>query len=149
MNEISKNQSKNEIELTEQNWLMFKYIQAGKTVKDAYKLAGYLGTSIQAPYQVYKIMKKKIEAIWDADNADSLRLKMETKKIADMPLRETTIKAETKLKAIETLHKLQDKDNKTGRVITPFIVFKDNGGQITASQGEVVDAKVVEENENG
>ena len=112
------NKEEKALEITDQNWLMYKHIQSGKSVKDSYHLAGYKGKNSQAPYQLYHKLKKKLEQIWDADNADSLRLKMEAKKIMDMPLKETSIKAETKLKAIETMYKLQDKEKKEAKTIS-------------------------------
>jgi len=142
------NNDKKDVELTEQNWLMYKHIQAGRTIKEAYELAGYKGSSIQAPYQVYNKMKKKLEMIWDSDNADSLRLKMEAKKIADMPVKEKEIKAETKLKAIETLHKLQGNDVKKEKSISPFIVFKAQDGKVEALEGKVIEADVVEKSDD-
>ena len=48
---------KNDIELTEQNYLLLKYIQQGNTVKEAYKMAGYKGKNLQAPYQLYYKLK--------------------------------------------------------------------------------------------
>ena len=138
---------KDNVELTEQNWLMYKYIQQGMTVKDAYANAGYKGKNPQAPYQLYHKLKKKLEIIWDSDNADSLRLKMEAKKIADMPLKEKEIKAETKLKAIETLYKLQGGEKTEKKTISPFIVFKAEDGKVSASQGQVIDVTEVESKE--
>lgn len=136
-----------DITITDQNWLMYKHIQAGRTVKEAYALAGYKGNNPQAPYQLWHKLNKKFEVIWDADNADSLRLKMEAKKIADMPLKDTQIKAETKLKAIETLHKLQDKEKKEAKTISPFIIQKfENGStaKIEVDKKEVVDVKPID-----
>lgn len=142
------NKEEKALEITDQNWLMYKHIQSGKSVKDSYHLAGYKGKNSQAPYQLYHKLKKKLEQIWDADNADSLRLKMEAKKIMDMPLKETSIKAETKLKAIETMYKLQDKEKKEAKTISPFIVFKANGDEIRATEAKVITATEVIEVEN-
>lgn len=133
-----------QIDITDQNWLMYKHIQSGKSVKESYHLAGYKGKNAQAPYQLYHKLKKRLELIWDADNADSLRLKMEAKKIMDMPVKEKEIKAEVKLKAIETLYKLQDKERKDAKTISPFIVFKTSSDEIQASNTKVIQAQVIE-----
>jgi len=134
-------ENKKEIQLTDKNFTMLKHIQAGRTVKDAYTLAGYEGSNPQAPYQLYSKLKKKLELVYDADNVDSLRLKIEAKKILDMQVEDKPVKPEVKLKAIETLYKLQDKDKKESKSISPFIVFKADGDKMQASTGQVIDVK--------
>lgn len=140
---------KDDFGITEQNWLMLKAIEKGKSVKESYKMAGYKGEDNNAPYQLYHRLKKKMEMVYDADNVDSLRLKIAAKAVLDMQVEDKPIKPETKLKAIETLHKLQDGERKEARVISPFIIFKDTDGKFQASKGEVVEAKVIEGEDNG
>lgn len=112
------------IELTPQNWLMLKHIEKGKSVRDSYYLAGYKGDDYNAPYKLYQRLKKKLELVYDADNVDSLRLKIAAKSILDMPIEDKPIKAETRLKAIETLSKLSDLRKVESKAISPFLVFK-------------------------
>jgi hypothetical protein len=138
---------KNNAELTERNWLLLKGIEQGKTIQEAYQAAGYKG-DYNAAYQMYWKLKKKLELVYQSDNTDSLRLQIAAKKIADMPIKEKEIKAETKLKAIETLSRLQGQEKNDKKLISPFIVFKAEDGQISASQGQVIEAKQVEIEEN-
>lgn len=148
MTEQSKAISKKEqFNITESNWLMLKYIQEGKKVWEAHQLAGYKGDK-SAAYNLYHKLKKKLEKVYEADNVDSLRLKIEAKKILDMEVDDRPIKPEVKLKAIETLNKLSDHERIESRSITPFIVFKDDGGQISASQGKVIEVDPVVEEDN-
>lgn len=130
--------------ITERNWLMLKAIEKGKTIQEAYRTAGYEG-GYSAAYQLYAKLKKKLEMVYDADNVDSLRLKIAAKKILDMEVEDRPIKPETKLKAIETLHKLQEKDRQEAKVISPFIVFKATDGKLQAAEGQVIQAEIVEE----
>lgn len=147
-NNASKAISKKETwDITDKNWLMLKHIQEGKKIYEAHQLAGYTGTK-SAAYNLYHQLKKKLEKVYEADNVDSLRLKIAAKKILDMPVEDKPIKPETQLKAIETLHKLQDKDKEDKKVISPFIVFKSTDGEIQASQGKVIDVKEVEISKN-
>lgn len=141
-------QKKLNVELTEQNFLMLKHIQAGRTVKDAYHLAGYKGTNPHQPYQMYHRLKKRLEQVYDADNVDSLRLKIEAKRILDMEVEDRPIKPEVKLKAIETLNRLQDKEKTEAKQISPFIVFKADDVQIAQAKGKVIDIKPVEIKQN-
>ncbi len=135
---------KEEVTITERNWLMLKHIQTGKKVWEAHKLAGYEGDK-SAAYNLWHKLQKKLEMVYDADNTSSLRLKIAAKKILDMEVENKPIKPETQLKAIETLHKLSDNERKEARVISPFIVFKSSDGQIQASQ--VIEAIPIEEND--
>jgi len=139
---------KDNIELTESNFLMLKHIEHGKKVKDAYELVYGKGKNPQAPYQMYHRIKKKLEMVYEADNVDSLRLKIEAAKIMNMKVEDKPVKPEVKLKAIETLARLTDSKKEEKKVISPFIIFKAEDGQISASQGKVVEAEIVETDEN-
>jgi hypothetical protein len=146
-NENKQITKKDDLELTERNWLLLKYIEKGHKVKEAYRLAGYKGNDNQA-YHLYWRLKKKLEMVYTADNVDSLRLKMEAKKILDMPVEAKPIKPETRLKAIDTLSRLTESKKEERKLISPFIVFKAENGQISASQGQVIDVKEVEKEED-
>lgn len=134
----NQNNLKNEINITEGNWLFLKHIQQGKKVWEAHQLAGYKGDK-SAAYNLYYHLRKKLELVYEADNVDSLRLKIEAKKILDMPVEDKPIKPETRLKAIETLHKLQDKDKIEKRQISPFVVLKTD--KVEISKNEIIDVK--------
>ena len=142
-NEESKQLKRNDFnDITQRNWLMLKELEKGKTIQEAYRNAGYEG-EYSAAYQMYHKLKKKLELVYDANNVDSLRLKIAAKKILDMEVEDKPVKAETKLKAIETLHKLQNKESEEKKAISPFIVFKESDGKIRASEGKVVHAEVI------
>ena len=140
-------QKKEEIALTERNWLMLKEIEKGKTIKDAYYAAGYKGKGENVPYEFYHRLKKKLEVVYEADNIDSLRLKIRAKKILDLPLEDKPVKAETHLKAIETLARLTEKEKKEAKSISPFIVFKADNVEITKGSKEITDPKIIEAEE--
>jgi hypothetical protein len=143
---------KDSINITEQNWLMLKHIREGKKVWEAHQLAGYKGDK-SAAYNLWYKLQKKFEMILDADEVGSFRLKVEAKKILDMKVEDRPIKPETKLKAIETLHKLQDKETREAKNISPFIIQKFETGsksQIQVDKKEIVDIKPIEvEEEKG
>lgn len=130
--EIAK---KEDFELTDRNWLMLKEIEKGHKVKDAYRLAGYKGKD-NAAYVLYWKLKAKLEQVYESDNVDSLRLKMAAKKILDMPVRDEPVKPEVKLKAIETLHKLQERTKTSEKAISPFVVFKADNVEISQSESK-------------
>ena len=125
---------KEDFNITEQNWLMLKGIEQGKTVKDAYYAAGYEGKDDNAAYQMYWKLKKKLEMVYEADNVDSLRLKIEAKKILDMKVDERPIKPEVKLRAIETLAKLTESAKNEAKAISPFIIQKFESGSTAQIQ---------------
>ena len=133
--------------ITEANWLLLKAIEKGMTIKDAYKYAGYKGEDSNAPYQLYHRLKKKLEAVYEADNVDSLHLKIEAKKILDMEVQKGPIRPEVKLKAIETLAKLTEHGKTEAKTISPFIVFKADDVQISQVKGKIIDAIEVETND--
>lgn len=129
MEEIEKKEEIKQVkihELTDQNLLFLKHLQAGLTVKEAYKLAGYQGESANAPYALYSQLKKTLQDIVDANGLDALRLRMEMQKIMSLPLKDATISARDKIKAIEVTHKVlngqmdQSKLNMTAFVINRY-----------------------------
>jgi translation initiation factor IF-3 len=137
---------KKEAQLTEQNWAMLKHIENGKKIKDAYKLAGYTGTHPHEAYQMYYRVKKKLEAVYEADNIDSLRLKIAAKKILDMKVEDKPIRPEVKLRAIETLAKLTEKAKTEIKTISPFIIQKFESGsknEIQTNKDKIIDIKPI------
>lgn len=117
-------------ELTDANVVFLKHIQAGMKVKDAYKMAGYQSELPNVPYQFYWKLKKKLEALVEADTLDGLRLRLELSKIISLPLAGVSnsqgITVADKLKAIKTTHEIVEgrgkMDNKPS--ITAFIVHR-------------------------
>jgi len=144
MTENKDIEKKNNNSLTERNWLMLKSIEKGNTVQEAYREAGYQG-DYNAAYQMYWKLKKKLELVYDSNNTDSLRLKIEAKKILDMPMKDDKIKPEVKLKAIETLYKLSGQEKQEKRTISPFIVFKSDGKDSKADSVKIIEPIEVED----
>lgn len=117
-------------EITEQNILFLKHLQSGMSVKNAYKMAGYEGNSPNEPYNFYWRLKKRLNAVIEADSLDDLRLRSELAKIINLPLKfdkdstEPGLTVKEKLKAIETADKIVNgkgkMDNKPS--ITAFVV---------------------------
>lgn len=134
-----------DVTITERNWLMLKEIEKGKSIRDAYYAAGYKCKDYNGPYEFYHGLRKKLEQVYEADNIDSLRLKIAAKKILDMKVEDKPVKPETHLKAIETLAKLTESKKTEQRTISPFIVFKTADGKIQASEGKVVEAMEIKE----
>ena len=143
-NKLQKNQSKNETTLTDKNWAMLKAIEQGKSIKDAYSIAGYTGIGLNTPYEFYNKLKKRLELVYDADNIDSLRLKIRAKRILDLPIEDKPVKPETHLKAIETLARLTDERKTDARVISPFIILKSPDGKFEAVKGKVIDVTPID-----
>jgi len=116
-----------QFDITEKNILFLKHIQSGLSVKDAYKMAGYEGTTEQEPYNFYWRLKKRLNAVIEADSLDDLRLRLELSKILKRPLKdEDPVKGITvteKLRAIEVTDKIVNGKHATNSMpaITAFV----------------------------
>lgn len=136
-NEVVSQSNEVKFELTEANILFLKHIQSGMKVKDAYKAAGYESLLPNVPYQFYWKLKKKLEALVEADNLDGLRLRLELSKIINLPLASLEnphgISVGDKLKAIKVTHEIVEGKgrNDTKPTITAFVVqrFEQPTGQ--------------------
>jgi len=115
-----------DLALTDQNWSFLRYIEEGYKVKDAYKMAGYQGEAPNTPYDFYYRLKKKLQAIVEADSMDSLRLRVRLDKILNMPLAYEKVSVKDHLKAIELAHKITGQEKTEKPQISAFIVNRYN-----------------------
>lgn len=85
--EIQPKHEENQLaNLTEQNWLFINaFLQCG-SVKRAYKIAGYKGDSSGAPYELFRQLKSKIEALGDLDVTSRARLQADLAQVLNLPL---------------------------------------------------------------
>lgn len=144
--EVKDGENEIKFELTDQNILFLKHIAGGMKVKDAYKAAGYESLLPNVPYQFYWKLKKKLEALVEADNLDGLRLRLELSKIINLPLASPEnphgISVGDKLKAIKTTHEIVEGKGKLDSkpTITAFIVQRTEPKPET-KQADVIDAE--------
>lgn len=129
--------------LTEANWLFIKYFLETGSVQKAHKLAGYKGTSPDAPYVLFKALKDRIEDVGSLDITSRSRILAEVNKLLEIPLDESvksvTFKERTKL--IEVLAKLtpdaiQPKQNLSVFVIKRFDASPNQSKEGTGQERE-------------
>lgn len=75
--------------LTEQNWLFINNFLQNGNIKKSYKLAGYSGKDLSAPYQLFKQLKSRIEDLANLDVTSRARLQADISKLLDIPLQES------------------------------------------------------------
>lgn len=75
--------------LTEQNWLFINNFLVTGNIKKSYKLAGYSGKDLSAPYQLFKQLKSRIEDLANLDVTSRARLQADLAKVLDIPLQES------------------------------------------------------------
>lgn len=134
---------KKEVELTEQNWLMLKYLREGKRIREAYSLAGYTG-SANACYQLYHILKGKLKEIVEADGFNKTRLAIEMEKLISLPLElnKTEVTLTEKLKAIRLANQIiSDDAQKSPQATFTLIVIGNEPNEDKGPQGAIVDVE--------
>jgi hypothetical protein len=72
--------------LTDQNWLFIKHYLETADIKKAYDLAGYDGTAISSPYNIFKRLKPFIEEIGNLAVTSRLKLVADLNKVLSIPL---------------------------------------------------------------
>lgn len=148
--DIQPNQSKKEPELTEQNWLMLKYLREGKRVREAYTLAGYKGTG-EACYHLYQTIKGKLREIVEADGFNKTRLAIEMDKILSLPLdlSKTEVTLSEKLKSIRLANQILTEDaQKNPQATFTMIVIQNEPMGTKGPQGvngDIVDVVPLDE----
>lgn len=75
--------------LTEQNWLFINNFLQNGNIRKSYKLAGYSGKDLSAPYQLFKQLKSRIEDLGNLDITSRARLQADISRLLDIPLQES------------------------------------------------------------
>lgn len=140
---------KKEIELTEKNWLMLRYLREGKRIKEAYTLAGYDGSG-DSCYKMYHDLKGKLKEIVEADGFNKTRLAIEMEKLISLPLEESKkeVTLTEKLKAIRLANQILSEDAQKApqSQFTMIIINNEQDkGNMPIENGNVVDVKEIEE----
>lgn len=117
---------KKEIEITDQNIKFYRMIMSGISIIDAYKGAGYKGTSPDAPYALYSSLKKRLLALQEADsNINALQLRKQLGDILSLPLSSKEITIKDKLNAIKLTHDIVESSKQMDNpVITAFVLHR-------------------------
>lgn len=84
-----KNANNDLASLTEQNWLFINNFLQNGSIKKSYKLAGYQGKDLSAPYQLFKQLKSRIEDLGNLDVTSRARLQADLARVLDLPLAES------------------------------------------------------------
>jgi len=145
--EINKQDlTKKEPELTERNWKFIKHLRLGASVIDAYKLAGYESEGLNAPYQLYHQIKRKMQEIIEADGFNKVRLAQDFEKVLSLPLaqnkQEVTMTEWLKIRRLA--HTIMS-DNEQKQPNASFSIIVIENGTLPQPEGSKADsAKVID-----
>lgn len=147
--ELEKKEPK-EIVLTEGNWKFLKGIRMGLKVYEAYRAAGYDGEP-NAAYVMYSVLKKKFQAIVEADGFDKLRLSTDFEKVLSLPLEQgkTEVTLNEWMKARRLAHTIMS-DNESKSPQASFTMIVIESGQthkISEQMSKMVDVQEVTDND--
>lgn len=149
--EIQGTKEQKEIVLTEGNWKFLKGIQQGLKVYEAYKLAGYEGTSPNSAYVLYNSLKKKFQDVVNADGFDKLRLSLDFQKLLSLPLEQskTEVTLNEALKIRRLAHTIMnDNEQKSPQAsFTMIVIESGQAPKIIENISKVIDAEVIKQNE--
>jgi len=139
-NEIEKKEESKLPEVTDQNLKFMRLIQSGVAINDAYKASGYTGKSADAPYALYHSLKKRIQALQDADSLDGVKLRSKLSEILNLPIKDTQISIKDRLNAIKLTNDIVNGQSKSDNPSITAFVIKMGDSKTT----EVIDVKEVE-----
>ena len=118
--------------LTKKNRAFLELLCAGKDTVEAYKLAGYKG-STNASYQLRYQLKEELKELLELEGIDRTGLKIKAKQLLDMGLPPDLkyLSPKMYLEALKFVEKLIGQEKGSDIKITPFVVH----GDVTINEG--------------
>lgn len=146
LKDIEPRKEQKELALTEQNWKFLHHIRLGAKIIDAYKLAGYEGTSPNAAYVLYNTIKKKLQEVIESDGFDKLRLSLEMSKLVSLPLAESKqdVTFSEKLKALRLAHTIMSANEIKSPNQSFSVIILETGQPLKPLAEKVNSAKVID-----
>ena len=131
--------------LTKKNYKFIKAIAEGYKAPEAYKIAGYMGTNEQQPYQLVHTLKYKISEYLKDSGFNQETLGIELNKLLSLPLRDDqkSVTIDQKIKILRLFKESLPESEKREPSFSRFTIVQGNVNVTAPDPSKVIDTTVL------